>query len=78
MLFEDDAGEEPLEDVHGEPNDEASYVCQSCGEEIVIPIDEHAGADQEYVEDCPVCCRPHVLRIRLDHEYGPSIDARAE
>ena len=74
MLDED----QPEDAAYREPNDEASYVCQSCGEEIVIPIDELAGTDQEYVEDCPVCCRPHVLRFRLDHRFGPSVDARAE
>lgn len=62
------------ENLHGE----ASYVCESCGEEIVIPIDELAGAVQEYVEDCPVCCRPHLLRIELDQQFGPHIHARAE
>jgi hypothetical protein len=36
--------------------DQASYVCDSCGEEIVVPIDLSAGSAQEYVEDCPVCC----------------------
>jgi hypothetical protein len=29
--------------------DEASYVCDSCGEEIVVPIDLSAGTEQEYV-----------------------------
>jgi hypothetical protein len=33
--------------------DEASYHCDSCGEEIVVPIDLSAGPSQEYVEDCP-------------------------
>jgi ribosomal protein L37AE/L43A len=46
--------------------DEATYVCAACGEEIVIPIDLSAGASQEYVEDCPVCCRPNVIRIAID------------
>ena len=46
--------------------DEASYLCDACGEEIVIPIDPSAGAFQQYVEDCPVCCHPHVLVIELD------------
>src|SRR6266404_980710 len=41
--------------------DEATYVCDSCGEEIVVPIDLTAGSRQEYVEDCPVCCRPNVI-----------------
>ena len=42
---------------------EAIYTCQSCGEEIVIPIDITAGGEQEFVEDCPVCCHPHVIHV---------------
>lgn len=45
---------------------EASYVCDACGEEIVIPVDPSAGDSQEYVEDCPVCCRANVVRVELD------------
>ena len=44
--------------------DEASYTCDSCGEEIVVPIDLSAGSTQKYVEDCPVCCRPIRLRLQ--------------
>jgi len=29
--------------------DEAGYVCDSCGEEVVMPIDLSAGTSQEYV-----------------------------
>ncbi|MGD9723106.1 MAG: CPXCG motif-containing cysteine-rich protein [Pirellulales bacterium] len=46
--------------------DEASYICDSCGEEIVVPIDPSAGAQQRYVEDCPVCCHPNVLVVEVD------------
>ncbi|MEO6594498.1 MAG: CPXCG motif-containing cysteine-rich protein [Planctomycetota bacterium] len=38
--------------------DEARYVCDSCGEEVEVPIDLSAGSRQSYVEDCPVCCNP--------------------
>jgi len=58
--------------------EEASYPCQSCGEEIVVSIDPTEGALQEYVEDCPVCCRPHVLRVRIEADGSYSIDATAE
>jgi Cysteine-rich CPXCG len=44
----------------------ASYVCDACGEEIVIPVDLSAGESQEYVEDCPVCCRPNVIHVEID------------
>lgn len=46
--------------------DEASYVCDACGEEVVIPVDLSAGPSQEYVEDCPVCCRPNLIRIEIE------------
>lgn len=50
-------------------NDEATYICGACGEEIVIPIDVSQGESQAYVEDCPVCCRANVIRLEID-DYG--------
>ena len=49
-------------------NDEASYVCGACGEEIVVPVDLSQGPSQEYVEDCPVCCRTNVIRVEFDDD----------
>jgi hypothetical protein len=46
--------------------DETSYICDACGEQIVIPFDLSAGGRQEYVEDCPVCCRPNVIHTEID------------
>lgn len=42
---------------------DGSYVCDSCGEEIVIPLDPTAGESQSYVEDCPVCCHPSQIHV---------------
>ena len=42
------------------------YVCDACGEEIVIPVDISAGHEQSYVEDCPVCCRPNIVHLQID------------
>ena len=47
-------------------NDEATYICGACGEEVVIPVDLSQGNEQEYVEDCPVCCRANVIRVEVD------------
>ena len=44
---------------------EASYVCPSCGEEIVVPVDPAEGEEQDLIEDCPVCCCPNRLDIRV-------------
>lgn len=48
---------------HRESQPEATYTCQNCGEEIVIPVDLCQGSEQEFVEDCPVCCHPHVIHL---------------
>ena len=52
---------------HGR-SDEASYVCGSCGEEIVVPLDPSAGEHQQYVEDCPVCCVPNEVFVDYDED----------
>lgn len=59
-------------------NDEAAYVCNVCGEEIVVPIDASAGWKQEYVEDCPVCCNPHVIHVDVDAEGNFRVWGEAE
>jgi len=45
--------------------EEAAYICESCGEEIVIPVDPSGGESQQYVEDCPVCCCPNVIHVEF-------------
>jgi hypothetical protein len=55
---------------------EGTYVCDACGEEIVIPLDLSQGAHQSYVEDCPVCCHPNLIHLTLD-ELG-EVQVRAE
>ena len=57
---------------------EASYICDSCGEEIVIPIDLSAGESQEYVEDCPVCCNPNILHVDVDEDGDARIWSESE
>jgi hypothetical protein len=44
----------------------ATYICDSCGEEIELAIDATAGESQEFVEDCPVCCRPNIVHVEVD------------
>jgi len=57
---------------------EAAYVCDACGEEVVIPVDVSQGATQEYVEDCPVCCRPNVIHVEIDDRQEVRVWAEGE
>ena len=42
--------------------------CPYCGEHFDTEIDLSAG-NQDYIEDCQVCCRPIVFRIAVDDGY---------
>ena len=52
----------PLGD--GTADMEAVVVCPYCGEEIEITVDPGSGSNQAYVEDCPVCCSPWMVRVQ--------------
>lgn len=41
--------------------------CPYCGESFETSADLSAG-DQDYVEDCAVCCRPIAIRLRVDSD----------
>ncbi|MGF1527017.1 MAG: CPXCG motif-containing cysteine-rich protein [Candidatus Competibacterales bacterium] len=42
----------------------ATVHCPYCGEAFATPVDCSAG-DQQYVEDCQVCCQPIVLAVAV-------------
>ena len=45
---------------------EATQIdCPYCGENFDLEVDCSAG-DQEYVEDCPVCCQPIEVSTSVD------------
>ncbi len=58
--------------------EQAAYYCDWCSEQIVVPLDLSAGASQEYVEDCPVCCRPNVIRVEVDEDGTARVWATRE
>ena len=58
--------------------DEINYICNACGEEIVVPLDLSEGSSQKHVEDCPVCCRPNLIHVEIDEEGEARAWAEAE
>ena len=58
--------------------DEAEYICDSCGESIIIPIDFSSGPRQEYIEDCPVCCCANVIYLEIDEIGCATVWAQLE
>lgn len=48
--------------------------CPFCFEEIWIVIDLSAGDDQQYTQDCEVCCHPINIRCRKNSDSSISVD----
>lgn len=48
---------------------ESVVVCPYCGESVEITLDPGSGAQQDYIEDCAVCCRPWNVSVTY-HEDG--------
>jgi hypothetical protein len=44
--------------------DTARITCPYCGESLQVAVDASAG-DQDYIEDCQICCRPIELHLRV-------------
>ena len=55
----------------------AWITCPYCGEAIELVIDPSV-QEQEYIEDCEVCCRPIVLTIAINPEGQIDIQPRHE
>ncbi len=38
-------------------------ICPYCFQEVEVSVDPGGGVNQEYVEDCEVCCRPWLVNV---------------
>lgn len=55
----------------------AAFSCPYCGEYIEMVVDCSV-AEQEYIEDCEVCCRPVVLHVQVDEDLRPTLSVRRD
>jgi cysteine-rich CPXCG protein len=45
---------------------DCGFQCAGCGAWNATTVDESAGHEQSYIEDCQVCCKPNALHVRYD------------
>lgn len=57
--------------------DSVLIQCPYCWEMLEICVDPSV-REQEYVEDCQVCCQPILLKVIVDDDLTPTVEARAE
>lgn len=56
---------------------EQPVACPYCGETITVLVDGSL-PEQNYVEDCQVCCRPIVVDVNVGFDGDVSVSVRAE
>lgn len=57
--------------------DERTVACPYCGEWIEVLIDA-GDAEQEYIEDCQVCCRPICFVVSYAFDGSLAVTVRDE
>jgi hypothetical protein len=65
----------PLGD--GTAETEAIVTCPHCGKPNEIALDPGGGEDQEYVEDCQVCCRPILMYVKYGRDGSAQVEVYA-
>ena len=56
---------------------ETTIACPYCAEVITILVDGSV-EKQQYIEDCPVCCRPMDITVNQSANSSCQIEARHE
>ena len=56
---------------------EATIYCPYCGEMNTVFI-EPLQEEQEYIEDCQVCCRPIVFHVRPEADGSYAVHVQTE
>ena len=68
--FDDDGPDHDLDEEFplgdGTADMDSVVTCPHCGESVEITLDPGSGDDQEYVEDCAVCCQPWKVSVTYD------------
>lgn len=52
-------------------------TCPYCGESSTVSVTP-GEEDEEFVQDCPVCCRPWTVRVKFRRDGSADVSVGAE
>ena len=80
-MSDEDMSDEELDEEFplgdGTAETETIVDCPYCGEPNEVALDPGSGADQEYVEDCQVCCRPWLMYVKYARDGSAIVEVYA-
>ena len=74
----DDELDEEFPSGDGTADTGAEVRCPYCGEISEITLDPGSCSQQEYVEDCQVCCRPWRVVVHYNLQGGVDVTLEPE
>ncbi len=57
--------------------DPIEVSCPHCGESSTLVLEEEE-EEAEFVQDCPVCCRPWTVRVRTRRDGAVDVSVSGE
>lgn len=57
---------------------EGRYFCDTCNQEVFVPVDVSAGRRQDLAEECPVCGCTMVLRADIQLNGRAHVEGQRE
>jgi hypothetical protein len=56
----------------------AGLLCPYCGQPAEVDVDTGGAAEQDFEQDCAVCCRPWRVHLESDEDGVPAISLHRE
>jgi hypothetical protein len=77
MMRDDDELDEDFPLGDGTVDTAATVQCPYCSEDVEISLDPGGGAEQQYVEDCQVCCQPWRVQVAYQEDGHADVTVTA-
>ncbi len=56
----------------------ATLLCPYCGEPAEVDVDAGGAAEQDFEQDCAVCCRPWRVHLEVGEDGAAAISIHRE
>lgn len=56
--------------------DDVVWVCQYCGTHNTVWVDLTVEGEQDFIEECRICCRPNRVILKIDEDEMAAAETR--
>ena len=54
------------------------FSCPHCGVDLSARVEPGSGKEQQFIQDCEVCCKPIQIQVRFQGDEIVHFEARAD